>query len=242
MDSRLLVVTTAEQRGAALRDLLDSGSTQKILVEGLTAGPGDEVLQWITRLLVEALDVDLAFVAELGGEQWERLHTLAVATRQGVADNFDYDVRDGPCGLVIGQRTSCVWERLREQFPEAGHFARLGVDAYAGTPLVDSADRSLGLLGVLSAKPISDPDLACATLELFERRITAELEHRRALRELHLIIEPDWQAAHAHPLLIWQTAEEPRLLFWLRASDFGPQALLRAGVTGCSFSLLSKSF
>lgn len=176
-------------RAAALEQLLRPGTTPRTLVEGVTAGSGDEILRWIVRLLVGALDVDVAFIGELGGDQWERMKTLAVATPTGEADNFEYDIRTGPCGGVVGSETLVVLDGLCERYPHVAHLAQLGAQAYIGTPLIDSVGRPLGVMGVLSRRPITNPDLPRAAVELFVNRVSGELEHRRAVRELHMIID-----------------------------------------------------
>jgi hypothetical protein len=161
------------------------------LVAGLTSPSGDVFLEWVVAYLRRALGVAYAFVGELWGEDWDRVRSLALVTSDGLQENFEYDLLETPCVNVLAQQTCSYPRDVAEQFPRDPLLREMGAESYVGTPLIDRSGRPLGLLVVLHTEPMGEreADLASSSLELFRPRVESELERRRTLRELRVVVE-----------------------------------------------------
>lgn len=152
----------------------------RTLVEGVAAKTGEAFFASIVQHLAEALGVDYAVVGELADPAGTRVRTLAVWGEGGRAPNFVYDLEGTPWENVVGQTACCFQSGAAERFPRDRLLAELKIEGYAGTPLFDSKDQPLGILCVLSRRPLADPDTALQLLQIFAARTAAELERTRA--------------------------------------------------------------
>jgi signal transduction histidine kinase/ActR/RegA family two-component response regulator len=174
------------KRELALRKLIEDRIL--MVAEGLGASTGASFLNHLARHLAMACDADIAFVGELttlGGV--EGVRTLTVfqdgapgADREWVLAGSASEgvLRDGSCVFPAGvQATFPADETMRES----------NLESYAGNALRDSGGRVLGVIGVMSRQPLSNPALATALLGIFSARASAELERQvgeRARQEL----------------------------------------------------------
>jgi hypothetical protein len=121
----------------------------------------------------------MAFVGELlsGGE---RVRTLAFWRDGAGADNIEYALAGSPCVTAFDRKGVVVHARNAAQlFPLDEGLRRLGAEGYAGTSLYRSNGDPLGILVVLTRKPIERPRLAEVVLELCAARTGAEIERAR---------------------------------------------------------------
>ncbi len=96
---------------------------------------------------------------------------------------------------------------MSEHFPLDADFRRLGVDAYAGYPLTGAQGKPLGLISVVSRRPLADPELVEAMLKIFAARAVTEVERRRADEALRAS-EEQYRAifnASADALVLWDS-------------------------------------
>ena len=56
----------------------------------------------------------------------------------------------------------------------------MNIEAFMGTPLFDSNNKSLGIIVILDTKPIVDEELSGSLLGIFSDRISSEIERLRA--------------------------------------------------------------
>ena len=180
---------SAQERARAAELLLSSGGGPHSLAEGALARPGAESLGWMVRTLRAVLDADFVFVGELAGEILERVHSVAVDVRAGPSEPFEYSLAGTPCEDVVKQ-SACIHARdVVRHFPDDALLAAMAVESYVGTPLHNDQGQVVGLLVALWKRPLTAPESALATLELFAPRAGAELGQRQAARQLELVVE-----------------------------------------------------
>jgi PAS domain S-box-containing protein len=138
----------------------------------------------LARYLSTILGVDGAFIATVGADKPCDLRMLAFHLDGQVRENFSYPIFGTPCETVVGHGFRLYPSRLSELFPLDEDFRRLGLESYAGHPLVDVAGRPLGLVAVVARRPFQDPALVEATLRIFAMRVNAELERATAAAAL----------------------------------------------------------
>jgi signal transduction histidine kinase/CheY-like chemotaxis protein/AcrR family transcriptional regulator len=161
------------------------------LFEGLRAAPGEGFLRWLAAHLRRLSNADVAFVGELRAEDWERVRTVAVESRDGPQPGFEYELPGTPCESVIAGKACVFPNDVQSLFPEDTMLGDMGIESYVGMALLDSAGRPLGLLVLLSARSLSPEDCehALGLLDVFRSRVEGEFVARRAVRELESVVE-----------------------------------------------------
>jgi len=163
-------------------DVTDVKGTEDTLIEiakGVAPTTGQTFFRSLVRHLTGVLNVNYAVVSEVIRNGGDRLETIAVCKDDEIVDDFGYDIAGTPCELVLERQTFTCATNVRETFPDVEILKKLDVDGYIGTPLIDSAGKTLGLLFVLSRRPIENARLAESTLQIFATRAAAELERKR---------------------------------------------------------------
>ncbi|NER34574.1 MAG: PAS domain S-box protein [Oscillatoria sp. SIO1A7] len=151
---------------------------------GITATTSEAFFASLVEYMAKALELEYALVVELIDRQSKRARTVATYSWGRVVDNFEYDLAQTPCGKVI-QNGFCIYPaRVQELFPDNKLLAELSVESYMGIPLFDSGGRPLGLICVMSCKPLSNTKFIDEVLRIFAVRASSELERRQVEKQL----------------------------------------------------------
>ncbi|MDX2216672.1 MAG: GAF domain-containing protein [Oculatellaceae cyanobacterium bins.114] len=155
--------------------------------EGVSAATGDEFLRSLVHYLAQILNADYAFVSQLVSNiPSPTARTLAVYGKGEAMDNFEYELKDTPCEIVLQQGLCCYDKGVQQLFPHDPWLVLLNVEGYIGMPLLNATGQVLGLLVVLSCQPLHQPKMAEAMLQIFATRALAELERTQAEQKLQL--------------------------------------------------------
>jgi len=181
---------------AILRDISERKRSEA-LVMSIARGVSSEVGGVFFRSLVEHLARDLggdiAFIGAVAGSGRDHIRTIAFTADGVVAPNFEYALAESPCAAAFEKRGTAVYaERVAELFPQDAALARLGVQGYVGTTLFGADGTALGILVVMSRKPIDRPGLWSSMIEIFGARAAAEIERSRSdtmVRKLNASLE-----------------------------------------------------
>ncbi|WP_289501338.1 GAF domain-containing protein [Gloeocapsopsis sp. IPPAS B-1203] len=186
-DLAAIVVDELELRFAAHKvSQMDTALLE--VTEGVSAATGEAFFASLVKHLTQALGVEYAFVGELvEQEEKQTIRTIAIYAQNEITDNIEYSLLNTPCQHVIQLKKPCCYPRnIQAEFPDNYLLAQMKVDSYFATPLLDSAGRVLGLLGIMACKPLENIYLAQPLLTIFATRATAELERTHLLnRERH---------------------------------------------------------
>jgi PAS domain S-box-containing protein len=148
--------------------------------EGTSRVTGEAFFPLLVTHLAKALDVEYALVGEIEGEDAERVMTLAFSAGGIIQANCGYTLAGSPSENVAGQ-SLCTYERgIQALFPNDPDLAHMAAESYSGVPLIDSGGRTIGVLAVISKRPLADRRLTETLLSIFAARATAELERVRA--------------------------------------------------------------
>ncbi len=159
----------------------------------VSSAEGEVVFQELTRYLATTLGVDGAFVAQCTSADAGSVRTLAVYTGEGFEDNIEYALSGTVCGTVVGKEFRFIPSSVRQLFPHDRMFRRLSIQGYAAYPLTDSSGRPLGLIAVMSRRPMGNPALTESMLKIFAARAAAEMERKR-VEEARRISEASYRS------------------------------------------------
>lgn len=169
-------------RVAVARDITAHLRTEELLgviARGLST-TGEGFFRNLVQLLSGLLPVaDWVLVGQVLPDG-ERLRTIAMAQRGQILPDLVYDVKDTPCELTLRDGRHVCPDQACQRFPADPPLQEMGAASYIGIALHDESGKKLGVLAVLSTRPLVDPQLSVSILEIFAARAATELERIRA--------------------------------------------------------------
>ena len=102
--------------------------------------------------------------------------TTAVYYDGDFKDNTTYALKDTPCGVVVGRQVCCFPSGVRDLFPQDAVLREIGAEGYLGATLWGSRGRPIGLIAMISRKPITNTRPLESILGLVSTRAAGELE------------------------------------------------------------------
>jgi PAS domain S-box-containing protein len=140
---------------------------------------GETVFRDLVAALARILEIEMAAIALPKPGDAQMMQMLAFQVDGRVVDQFEYPLAGTPCEAVMGQQYRAYPARLMAQFPlDAGFWGPL--ESYAGLPLFDAHGNALGIISVMSRRPLPNPDLVESMLKIFAARAVTEIERMRA--------------------------------------------------------------
>ncbi|MEW6220127.1 MAG: ATP-binding protein [Thermodesulfobacteriota bacterium] len=166
------------------RERQEAESVLRSIAEAVSGATGERFFGSLAASLAQALGMDFAVVAKFVESDPTRVQTVVVWADGRLGDNFAYQLAGAPCGKVVQEGLCCYPKDAWKLFPRDPLLADLGVEAYIGVRLHDSAGAALGLVAVMDRKEAIDTALACSMLRIFGARAAAELERLQQEKKL----------------------------------------------------------
>jgi PAS domain S-box-containing protein len=141
---------------------------------------GEAFFPVMVKALAETLSARWVLLCTLHPLDRRKARTVAVWD-DGPGDNFEYDLQDTPCANIISQGPCVYPAHVSELFPRDAMLREMGAESYVGAPLRSASGEVLGLLAVLDAAPLKEPELAAEMVEVFAGRAAAEIERMTAM-------------------------------------------------------------
>ncbi len=155
--------------------------TLESILVGTASVTGTAFFAALAENLATALNVRYSFVTEIANPELGKMRTVAFWGDNRIQDNFEYDMSDTPCEMVIKhEKIQYFPERVQEKFPLATGLSLIQADSYLGVRLVDGEENTLGTLCISDDKPLADAESAKAVMSIFAIKAAAELQRQRA--------------------------------------------------------------
>ncbi|RZL88280.1 MAG: PAS domain S-box protein [Variovorax sp.] len=171
--------------------------TAALAVSGARSGT---VFDELVRLLATILHVEVAFIARHEADDPEQLHVLAMCHDGEIVRDVRYALAGAPCHTVLGQAFRAYPHDVQALFPDNDDARALGIEGYAGYPLMALDGTPLGVLSVISRRPLVQLARVESMLKIFAVRAAAEVERLAASEAL--------QCSEASYRTIFETAED----------------------------------
>ncbi len=137
----------------------------------------------LARYIAECLDMDFVCIDTLDGDGLTA-RTLAVWSDGHFEDNVEYSLKDTPCGDVVGKDVCCFPARVCQLFPHDQVLQDLRAESYIGVTLWNYSGHPIGLIAVISQRPLLNRKFAETMLKMVSIRAAGELERMQSDRAL----------------------------------------------------------
>jgi PAS domain S-box-containing protein len=131
--------------------------------------------QTLAKYLAQSLEMDFVCIDRLEGDGLVA-RTVAVYCDGHFEDNVTYALKDTPCGDVVGKTVCCFPASVCQFFPRDQVLQDLRAESYVGVTLFGLAGQPIGLIAVISRRPLANRSQAEAILQTVGLRAAAELE------------------------------------------------------------------
>ncbi len=158
-------------------------NTQLFLLQTFSKESGEDFFESLARYLHDTLGADYVCIDKLEGDL-KTARTVAIYFDGRFLDNVTYTLKDTPCGDVVGKSVCVFPHNVRGMFPQDEVLQEMVAESYVGVTLWDIQGEAIGLIAVISRKPLSNPRLAEAVLKLVGMRAASELEGRQAMEAI----------------------------------------------------------
>jgi PAS domain S-box/PAS domain S-box len=187
--------------------------TQLFLLQCGWSDPNEYFFASLARYLAETLAVDFVCIDRLE-EDCLAARTVAVYFDGKFEDNISYALKDTPCGDVAGKMICSFPRDVRHLFPRDAVLQEMKAESYVGTTLWSSKGKPIGLIAIISRKPMINIKLAESVLQLAAIRAAGELERKQAEEELRQSEHRLSRAQEIAHLGSWELDMENKRLFW----------------------------
>jgi PAS domain S-box-containing protein len=212
-----------ETEGAVIRvdDVTDRVMIEdsiRNIVEGVAA-VGRRFFNSMVDQLAKTLGADFAFISEFHGEEHEAMRTIAVSDHGATSANFNYSLAETPCEHVLSGNSCVYLENVGDCYPKTSLLREQGIHAYIGIPLVDSENKSLGVMVAMYRKPVEKVDFAKSIMQVFAGRTAAELERLQATKDLVALQNLLENIINSMPSILVGIDAEGRVMQWNRQAE-----------------------
>ncbi len=104
-----------------------------------------------------------------------KMRTFLFQVDDEFRENVEYPLGGTPCQTVLDSRQQYIPENVTKLYPNDSFMIELGIQSFFGVPLGDSHSNGLGLISIMSDKPMRLSDGEQSVLRVFACRIAAEL-------------------------------------------------------------------
>jgi formate hydrogenlyase transcriptional activator len=168
----------------SLNDLVsgeDRNEMLRIISEGTAAVVGGDFFRSLAYHIIISTGIRYAIVTECANIAKTRVRTLVYIEREHFLDNFEYDIKDTPCEIVMRGENYFCSDELDTFFPKEE-----GVKSYFGVPIFISNGDIVGHLAIFDTKPLVISEQKLSILKIFASRAGAEMERKVAEEKLKL--------------------------------------------------------
>lgn len=163
---------------------------------------GQGFFEGLVRSIAETLGACDVYVAECLPDRPGTVRTLAAWIDGEHGTYGDLTPRSTPCLEVLQGQTKFIPRGLSEIYPDADVIQKYRAEGYIGTPLQSADGQLLGLIGVLSRRPMDVTPRSVEIVEMFAARAAAEVQRLRVEASLRKSEEEYRIVADAIPALI----------------------------------------
>jgi len=158
---------------------------------------GAQLFDAIAEFAAHQFNVDYVHIAFLEPNQTEARVVAARLDGERLEPGYVYALSGTPCGNVMAHSRHCCYPmRVQQRFPTDHDLVNLNAEGYIGEPILDKAGQLLGLIVLVSRRPLAGSEEIVSGLRILAARAAAdrtlmlkELALRQQRETLQLILD-----------------------------------------------------
>jgi len=157
---------------------------------------GEHIFDAIAEFAASLFDVDYVHIALLEPSQTEVRVAAAWLDGKRLEPGYVYTLTGTPCENVMQRSHQCFADHVQQLFPTDHDLVELKAEGYIGEPIIDNSGQVLGLIVLVSHRPLVDSEDIVSGLRILAARAAADralLLNKQALRQqretLQLILD-----------------------------------------------------
>lgn len=166
---------------SAVEDITEHRNAElafRTITAGMVGTTGLNSLHKISESISAWLEADCVMIGEIQPDH-QTVKGLSMLLDGNEVADFSYTLKGTPCENVA-EKGFCIYpdEAIR-LFPESRDLAELNIRGYAGTPLRNARGETIGILCILTRKPLVLPPDGRVILDIIAVKAAAEIERKR---------------------------------------------------------------
>jgi len=197
--------------GSDITDRKKIEHLQLFLSYSIHASEKEPFFNSLAQYIAESLNMDFVCIDSLDGDGLAA-KTLAVWSDGHFQDNVEYTLNDTPCGSVVGKDICCFPASVCQLFPRDQVLQELQAESYVGVTLWNHIGQPIGLIAVISRRPLRDRKLAEATLKMISIRAASELERLQNEQSLRASEQKYRELFNSVPVGLYQSTMDGKII------------------------------
>ena len=159
-------------------------SAFQAMVTSMVGTTGMESLDRITESISAWLGADCIMIGEITPDR-ERVQVLSMLLDGKKITDYSYLLKGTPCENTA-EKGFCIFpDKVSKLFPKSRDLHDFKIRGYVGTPLRNFEGQVVGILCILTQKPLNLPPSAREIIDIIAVKAAAEIGRRNALHVLH---------------------------------------------------------
>ncbi|MDH2435153.1 ATP-binding protein [Pokkaliibacter sp. MBI-7] len=150
------------------------------IISGVSRRYNQDFFEQFVLKMREAMEASFVFVARLKPDG-EHAEMIVFCGEQGLLTPITYRLEGTASGHSLDKQLQLLAEGASRLFPMDNELSSFRIEGYIGAPLIDQHNVTMGVLGAMFRKPITNPDFCSTLFRIFSDRIASELERMEAV-------------------------------------------------------------
>ena len=143
---------------------------------------GERCFDALVEFASHQFEVDYVHIALLEPDQTHVRVVAAYLDGKPLDPGYVYALPGTPCENVLHRARKCYVDRIQQRFPLDQDLVQLNAEGYIGEPIIDSSGQVLGLIVLVSRRPLPYSQDIAAGLRILAARAGAYLSQQRGER------------------------------------------------------------
>lgn len=125
--------------------------------------------------LAQSIGVERCLIGTVSPDKKGMLIPMAAHIEGGVSANFFYCYEDGPGQKLLQEESVLIEKGVWQAFPKDACLVENRLESFAGVRLCDRQGKIMGMLVVMGSRPLGNPDIVMALLQVYAARAASEM-------------------------------------------------------------------
>jgi len=205
------------------RDITEQRRIEAVLLsiaDFVSQDHGEQIFEAMAEFAARLFAVDYVHIALLEPSQTEVRIMAAQLDGKRLEPGYVYALAGTPCENVMQRAHRCYADHVQQLFPADHDLVVLQAEGYIGEPIVDNNGQVLGLIVLVSHRPLTDTEDVVSGLRILAARAAADRTQLLAAQALKASEQRFRTLFESTPSIAVQGYDaQRRVIFWNQASE-----------------------